>query len=332
MPMKSVCVSAAQTGVFKGTKFFKFLLSVFLLLIVQTTSEWILNFRLEMIGKCLIIALVLSWVPYIRFGNVNKIVVVILAGIVILQSGLNIEAKGFSRVAIAIVILASLLQVKIRYLSPLLALCFLLFLQFELNSRTLLLVLLLTAFQYALLSVDRRLLIIKMTPVLLIAGFFYIGYSFAGGSDLIHASRSNVGRSTMLFAVLSGLNTYPFGFPTLELYDAQIETLAAHLFEADYRDPHNIYLSAAAWGGFPLLVYFYICFWRFVSWVSSRSPRRIMDCFLISALAVYLSTSTLSLNNFIFLILLLVSIAWRIRMQNNKLSNHCREADINIQT
>ena len=280
-------------------------LILLLFILIEALGAFGAGIRLELVSKILLLIALLHFFCHIKLRRNLEVTVVLLAVVLVFATtGFDIESKGFSRIAISIFALSSVLLPMRTSRIVIVALVSLAVLQPFLNSRTLLVVIALTTLQYFFVFFDKKLLLTKSSPIALSVMLIYIGYAFISHVNLVHASVSNLARSTMLAAALDGVLKRPFGFSSLESYQAHLRSAALQISDSDYNDPHNVFFTALAWGGFPLLILLYYSFVKFISNALRHSPRAsLVQCFWFAVFAIYMSISTLSLSNFVFLIL-----------------------------
>ena len=282
------------------------------LVIVQLSSDWLIDSKVELVAKLLLLAAMMAWFSKWKLGMYGKPAILCLSIIIIIQAGLTLDSKSLARTVITCMVLLSFFERYAKRVYAVLIVILFLAIYDYVNSRALLVTLIVGAALILLGRLDRRLISLKVAPIMLTISVVVVGWLFTFDSmPYIEQSSSNIARSTIVFSLLYGLQDFPFfGYPTLSAYDSHLVVYGRHLYEADYRDPHNFFISSLAWGGGTLFLVVYISYCKLIASLESAN-RTPTFYFLIAAFFVFLTTATLSMVNFIFICFLMVSLCER---------------------
>ena len=284
-------------------------LAAFLFLMLLVIYGFNLSFRLEIVVKLLIISTIFMTCPKMDFGIARVPIILVIGLFIVSLSGVVPDSKSFSRTAMIIALLLLLFPTRQKWIVVLIVIIPLWFLHDTTGSRTLLATLGLFTAQLIFLRYFDRPFLILIFVLAYPIGMYAIGYSFIFADGLLHASASNLARSTLVYALLDNIWSFPTGYPDASTYTNHLRISAQNLYSDEYNDPHNMLLSAIVWGGLPLLLIVVFSFsfgiYRTVLENSSH-PGTILAA---SALAVNVSTQTLSFVNVLAFLFLAVYIS-----------------------
>ena len=263
------------------------------------------GFKWELVLKILIINFIFLSVPKIELNLLYLPVIFIVSAISVFMSGILLDSKAFARTILIVALMMLSFRLKQNYIIVIIVLLLLWYVQGEIRSRTLQVICVVFVAQLCTLKYIKNPHFVWLFPLIYPLLLALVALLFLNGQGIIHDSASNLARSTILYSILINLYYHPFGFEDLSNCRSVIGNVVEKLYSDGYIDPHNLFASAAAWGGWPLLIFTMYSFYKGI-YKTVQNRNKPDSIFAAVVLSVLCSTQTLSLVNVLMFVLVLL--------------------------